>query len=255
MVRIIAECAQGYLREDKDESIELAKWLVRGAKSSGADCVKFQLVFADELCTPDYKYYELSKKLEIGFDGWLEVYNEAKKQDITLVFDIFGIKSLEVVEKLRVQEIKLHPTDFRNQELLIAVRNSKIINKVIAGCGGSYYQEIKDTLVALGFNKKITLLHGFQGYPTPLEENCLERLKVLNALASEHGENVEIGFADHANPLSKESTHLAAMALGFGAKTLEKHLTLSKSMKLEDHEAALSPDDLEQFVQIIKNIS
>jgi sialic acid synthase SpsE len=41
---------------------------------------------------------------------------------------------------------------------------------------------------------------------------------------------------------------LPAAAIGAGARVIEKHLTLSKVMKFEDHEAALSPDELAEFV-------
>tara|TARA_A100001388_G_scaffold277560_1_gene269498 strand:- start:8795 stop:9823 length:1029 start_codon:yes stop_codon:yes gene_type:complete len=255
MVRIIAECAQGYLADNIDESINLAKWLVKSAKYSGADAVKFQLILADELCTPDYKYYALSKKLELGFEGWQSICDLSKNIEIELIFDIFGLQSFQMAEMLEVKEVKLHPTDFRNKILLNAVANSSQITSVIAGCGGSLYEEIKNTLMTLGNNKLITLLHGFQGYPTPLDQNCLDRIKILNKLCEEYGSNIQIGFADHASPISSESTHLAAMAVGLGVKVLEKHITLAKCLKLEDYESALSPDEFQNFVNIIKNIN
>ena len=255
MVRVIAECAQGYLMPDITDSIQLAKWLVKSSKASGADATKFQLVLADELCTPDYKYYELSKNLELGFNGWKEICQLSKKIGLEMIFDVFGIESLKMAENLGVSEVKLHPTDFRNNLLLEKVSKSKQIKKVIAGCGGSEFSEIKRTLKILGSHKQITLLHGFQGYPTPLEENCLDRIKILLSLAEKMGNHIQIGFADHADPGSYDSTHLASMAVGLGATTLEKHLTLSRCLKLEDHESALSPDELKVFVDIIKRIS
>ena len=255
MIKIIAECAQGYLSDSADESINLAKWLVRSAKSSGSDAVKFQLILADELCTPDYKYYGLSKKLELGLDGWSEICQLAKNIDIEIIFDIFGIQSFHMAEILGVKEIKLHPTDFRNTKLLEAVSKSKKISKIIAGCGGSLFDEIKSTLSILGNKKEITLLHGFQGYPTPLEQNCLDRIKVLKKISEVSKSNLIIGFADHAEPLSVDATHLATMAIGLGASVIEKHLTLAKCLNLEDNESALSPDELARFVDIIRRVT
>ena len=57
-IEIIAEVAQGY---EGDRT--LAKMLARGSMRAGADAVKFQLVFADELATPDYQHYKLFKSL------------------------------------------------------------------------------------------------------------------------------------------------------------------------------------------------
>ncbi len=45
------------------------------------------------------------------------------------------------------------------------------------------------------------------------------------------------------------------MAMGAGATVLEKHLTLGKIMKLEDHESALNPDEFLEFTQTIRACS
>ena len=50
-MKIIAECAQGYASESKEDSIFLAKLLVSAAKAATADAVKFQVINADEICT------------------------------------------------------------------------------------------------------------------------------------------------------------------------------------------------------------
>ena len=59
-MEIIAEIAQGYEGDTK-----LMELLTTGAIESDADAVKYQLVYADELATPDYQYYELFKSLEM----------------------------------------------------------------------------------------------------------------------------------------------------------------------------------------------
>jgi N,N'-diacetyllegionaminate synthase len=64
---------------------------------------------------------------------------------------------------------------------------------------------------------------------------------------------VTIGFADHAEQNSPLSYALAATAIGAGATTLEKHLTLGKVMKLEDHESALNPDEFLEFTQTMQS--
>ena len=60
-IEIIAEIAQGYEGDTK-----LTELLTIGANATGADAVKYQLVYADELATPDYKYYELFRSLEMS---------------------------------------------------------------------------------------------------------------------------------------------------------------------------------------------
>ena len=249
MLLVIAECAQGYAQKTKEDSILLAKWLVRSAKASNANAVKFQLVIADELACYDYKYYSLFKSLELGFDGWRSVALIAKEIGIDLIFDIYGEESLLMAENLDVTTIKIHPTDFTNKQLLQKVASSSKISHVLAGSGGSYFQEIEDLLSILVPLKDVTLIHGFQGYPTVTEDNFLTRISLLKSLCELTCSSVKLGYADHANPLSIESTHLAATAIGFGVTLIEKHLTLARCLKLEDHEAALSPDEFTEFVE------
>ena len=96
----------------KKESIELAKWLVKGAKFSNSDAVKFQLVIADELATKEYQYYDLFKKLEIGYEGFEEICDLANNLGIEIIFDIFGPLSLEMAENLNIKTINMMPLFF-----------------------------------------------------------------------------------------------------------------------------------------------
>ena len=52
-INIIAEIAQGFEGNKK-----LADLLLNGSINSGADIVKFQLIYAHELCIKEYKYFE-----------------------------------------------------------------------------------------------------------------------------------------------------------------------------------------------------
>jgi len=252
---IIAECAQGYAQESLEESISLAKWLVKSAKAGEANAVKFQLVIADELACPKYQHFDLFKSLELGLNGWREVNEVAIALKIDLIFDVFGKKSMSTVEELGVGTIKIHPTDFCNIDFLKHVSASNTIKHVVAGTGGATVKEIEQSLEILSKEKAVTLMHGFQGYPTPTADNCLQRLSILKKLAKQSQGKVEVGFADHSDPISANSTHLAAVSIGYGASVLEKHITLARCLGLEDHESALSPDEFKVFVEVIRESS
>jgi sialic acid synthase SpsE len=250
---IIAECAQGYSAPSLNESINLAEWLVKSAKAAGADAVKFQLIIADELACPDYKYYDLFRSLEIGVTGWKRVADLAKAIDIDLLFDIFGLDSLSAAIASGADGIKIHPTDFTNTELLGHVASAEGINHVIAGCGGATQDEIEHTMKLLSDVTTVTLLHGFQGYPTPRFDNCLRRLSYLSKYLNQSRPSIRLGFADHSDPTAHDATHLPAVALGFGVSVIEKHLTLARCLELEDHESALSPDEFCRFIEILQD--
>ena len=243
-MKIIAELAQGF-----EGNLKQAKLLLKAASSSGADIVKFQLVYADELAVSDYNYYSLFKDLEMSNKDWNEIFNYSKELGIDINFDIFGTKSLRLCEKIGVSGVKIHGTDITNISLIKEVSKSKIKN-VFLGAGGSNLDEIKIATSILK-KKNIIILLGFQSYPTPDIDNQISRVSYLKKIFN--SKNIKIGFADHADPESKLSFALAATAVGAGATFIEKHLTLGKVMKMEDHESALNPDEFKDFVETINN--
>lgn len=241
-LNIIAEVAQGYEgRED------LARLLVAAAARAGADGVKLQLVYADELATSDYQHYALFSTLEMPDAVWIAIRDEARSRKIALYFDVFGNRSLELAVSLGVAGIKIHSTDVGNPGLLLRVAESPV-PLVLLSTAACSDDEIREALGLLG-DKDVVLLHGFQGYPTPLEGNDILRLRRLERICESRREgSTTPGFADHAPADDPMRFLLPAAALGAGARVLEKHLTLAKAMQFEDHEAALNPDELAEFV-------
>lgn len=244
-VEIIAEMAQGF-----EGNYTQAKLLIKAAASAGADAAKFQLVYADELATPDYEYYSLFKSLEMKDEEWASLEKYSTENNIKLYLDVFGIKSLSLCERIGIKAIKLHPTDITNISLLQSVSKSNI-NNIIIGAGGANLDEIENALAILK-NKTVDLLLGFQSYPTETKDNQICRVKTLENALENKFSNFRMGFADHAHPNDGLKYAIACTAIGAGSKILEKHLTLGKVMEMEDHESALNPDEFKDFVYIIK---
>ena len=92
-LKIIAEIAQGF-----EGNFTQSKLLISAAAKSGADAVKFQLVYADELATADYQYYSLFKNLEMSEMQWKDLSDYAISLGSKLIVDVFGEKSLETAE-------------------------------------------------------------------------------------------------------------------------------------------------------------
>jgi sialic acid synthase SpsE len=244
-MQIIAEIAQGF--EGRPEQ---ARLLTAAAASAGADAVKFQLVFADELATPDYVHFALFKTLEMGDDTWQRVAVEARARGIALQFDVFGARSLALAVALGADAVKLHPTDLANTALLEAIAASTA-RRVILGIGGAWAGEIEAALRVLA-KKPVVLLAGFQAYPTPTDTNQIARIPQLLEQARRVHADVAAGFADHAEPETPLRYALAAAAVGAGATVIEKHLTLGRGMKLEDYESALNPDEFREFAGVVR---
>lgn len=240
-LQIIAEAAQGY--EGKPE---LAALLVKAAAAARADAIKFQLVYADELATPDYRYHELFRSLEMPDAAWRDLKALTDEAGIALYLDVFGSRSLGLAQALGCRGVKVHSTDMANPGLLDEIAASAV-PLVLLSSAGCTEAEIDEALGVLA-RKDVVLLHGFQGYPTPCEANHLARIGSLARRLDASGVRGLVGFADHAPADDPLRLLLPAAAIGAGARVIEKHLTLSKVMKFEDHEAALSPDELAEFV-------
>jgi len=246
VIEIIAELAQGF--EGRPEQ---ARLLLRAAAATGADAAKFHLVYADELATPDYKYFELFRSLEMADVVWEELAEYSRELGIALHFDIFGSRSLALAERLGAKAIKVHGTDISNVSLLNQIAQTAI-PKIMLGSGGAFLTEIEQAIHLLT-SKELVVFLGFQGYPTPNDVNQIARVGILSNLLSRQTKNFAVGFADHAPPNSPLRLALAATALGAGARVFEKHLTLSEVMKMEDHEAALNPDHFAEFVDVLRD--
>jgi len=241
-IDIIAELAQGY-----EGSIEQALLLLKAAKGAGADAAKYQVIYADELCTPDYKHYALFSSLEMPDESWERIVDLTRKLEIRLILDIFGDRSLALAEKLGVGEIMVHATDLTNMPLIERIAAGSA-TKVVLGVGGALMSEIERAVRVL-HSKQVVVMVGFQGYPTPDDENQISRIaRVAHELAGKHPA-LTVGFADHSLPASRWVLPFSSMALGLGARVFEKHLTLGEVMKLEDYEAAINPDRFAHFSQ------
>lgn len=243
-IEVVAEVAQGY-----EGRAEQARLLILASAAAGADAVKFQLVIADELATNDYVHYALFSSLELADEDWNELRAYAKSLGIKFYLDIFGPESLALAESVSADAVKIHATDMGNASFLERVAASMCRN-VILGAGGATRKEITSAIEILQ-EKDVIVLLGFQGYPTSTESNHLARISAVRELISRRRQ-VRLGFADHAEPETLLGLAISAAAIGAGVTVVEKHITLGRGMRLEDHEAALNPDEFGCFVNAVR---
>ena len=238
--KIIAEVAQGY--EGKPDYCDL---YVRAAAKAGATAVKFQITYADDVAEPGYQYYDWFKQLEMDVAVWRAIRDRAREQGVLLFTDVSGERALAVAEAIRPDGIKIHSMDFFNRPLLR--RAFELSERVFVSLGGIEGPEI-DALVAeiggWGVCDRIVLLFGFQAEPTPVEKSNLGRLPLLKRRFPD----VPIGYMDHVPGESDDQVHVSLMAMALGAEWIEKHLTLSRYMEVEDYVSALEPDEFARYV-------
>jgi sialic acid synthase SpsE len=94
----------------------------------------------------------------------------------------------------------------------------------------------------------IGLLHGFQTFPTPIEEI---RFRDLQAMKERW--RVPIGFLDHTDGGSAFALVAPALAVGYGANLVEKHFTLDRREKGFDYQSSLGPEDFYRMVELLRS--
>jgi len=241
---IICEMSQTY-----EGSFDMAEKIVKCAIGAKADAIKFQVFQADELATSDYKYYELFKKLELFPEQWKKLIDQAHEGGILTVADVFGIESAKMLIQAGIDAFKIHPTDVKNIPLLEFLAKSG--KSLLLSAGGSTKEEIQKAINILQSQKsvEIILMHGFQSYPTLIEDTNLNKIRILQKTF-----HLPTGFADHIDGGHELKFDLCEMALGIGVKVIEKHITLDRKLEMEDYESALDPDVFSAFVERIRTL-
>tara|TARA_Y100000389_G_C17427392_1_gene500388 strand:+ start:384 stop:1376 length:993 start_codon:yes stop_codon:yes gene_type:complete len=238
-----------------DGSITKAKKLIRVAKSVGADYAKFQMYIPDEITT---KYcqktkYQIKAVGKISQHKMLSNYylsnnkikiieKYCKKVKINFIASVFDEKSLEKLNRLKTDFIKLPSSEISNYFLLKAL--SKLKTPVIFSTGMSNLKEIDYAFKFLKKNKKIVIpMYCVSSYPTNIAEVNLKKMLLLKKKYK------SIGLSDHT--ISPE-TSIISTYLGVGI--IERHLTLDKKLKGPDHSASLDPNEFKLFVDSIRNV-
>lgn len=241
-------CEQSQTHEG---NMDLAKQLIKAAFDAKADAVKFQTFTADELAVPGYKYYPLFKKLEWTQEQWKELVDECHANGLKAMSDVFGLGSARMLASIGIDAIKVHATDIRNRPLLEELAGMDV--PLLLSAGGSYLEELRTALKVLrsrGKNQRlIVLMHGFQSYPTLIEDTQLLKMKKFAEALG-----LPYGFADHIDGDHHQNFSLCAMAVGLGACIIEKHITIDRSLKMEDYESALEPKAFIDFVVKIREL-
>jgi N,N'-diacetyllegionaminate synthase len=242
-VEIIAEIAQGYEGNEK-----LSEILVKGAIVANADSVKMQLIYADELCVPNYQYFDLFRSLEMREDIWRQIVLKVQKANKYFYFDVYGDRSLDLACELKVDGVKISTTDFYNFPLIEKAFTK--FNNVFISAGGIKVEDLDNLVNNFELPKKLTLMHGFQSEPTQLEDNNLSRIETLRYRYP----NVNIGFMDHSAGNDESSILLPMIALGAGVTCIEKHISLDYKLEIEDYISALSIDKFSNFVENVRKM-
>jgi len=274
-VYVIAEAGVNH-----NGDIELAHRLVDAAADVGADAVKFQ-TFVPELLASrhaakaDYQQrnqpdqdnqLQMLHKLALGFDDHHELIAHCAERGIEFLSSPFDhVSAAFLIDTLQLPRIKLGSGELTNGPLLWKLAKSG--RELILSTGMATLSEVREALGLIShavktdgdtpttddfaacldpsfLRDRVSLMHCTTEYPCPLDQ---VNLRAMDNLRNSFG--LPVGYSDHTAGIN---VSLAAVARG--ARIIEKHFTLDRTLPGPDHLASLEPGELSELVSGIRQI-
>ena len=235
--------------------VELAKKLIDVAVEAKADAVKFQMRDFKTLYTDNAfnntkhediaSQYLLSliRESQLSEKNFKELARYAKQKGIMFLCTPWDIASVDVLEKLHVPAYKIASADLVNFELLEYVASKK--KPLILSTGMSALEEIEVTVNFLDkLGAEYILLHCNSAYPASPKDINLRFIKILQEKFG-----AIVGYSGH-----ELGIHISEAAIPLGAKVIERHITLDRTMTGPDHAISLESAGIIKLVRDIRRI-
>jgi N,N'-diacetyllegionaminate synthase len=243
-VFVIAEIGNNH-----EGSLEEAKKMVRAAAEAGANAVKFQTIIPSLLVSSDQtdRINQLGR-YAFSREQFLELKKEADRRDVIFLSTPFDLDSVIFLNPL-VPAFKIASGDSNFKALLKKVAETG--KPVFISTGLSSWAEkelLRDFFHRIwGESGKgvpgLSLLHAVVEYPTADNRAALGHLRELVKM-----KGVTPGYSDHTIGIEA-----AVLAVGMGARIIEKHFTLDKTKtSFRDHSISADPFDLKVLVDRIR---
>lgn len=249
--------------------------LIDAAAEAGADVVKFQVVFADEILPPQaglvplpggpVPLYEVFRSLERAPEFYAALAAHADSRGIGFLATPFGERSVRLLEGLGVRAWKAASPELNHEPLL--GRLARTGRPIVLSTGVSRPEDIQRALEVIdsewrestapsrnqpvsrtsaeaGNQAAVIILHCLTCYPAPENE---ANLRAIPAMAAAYGRPV--GLSDH----SLHPVLLPALAAALGAVIVEKHITLDRGGGGLDDKVALVPDDFAKMISAMRH--
>ncbi|MCL2244146.1 MAG: N-acetylneuraminate synthase family protein [Treponema sp.] len=249
-----------------------AREMTAAAAQAGADCIKFQLVIADEILHPKtgevdlpggrIRLYDRFKSLETPIEFFAEIKEYVESLGLIFLCTPFGLKSASMLQKINPEIIKIASPELNFTGLLEEIEKWNL--PVLLSTGVSMLGGIEEAVDIFrrrtdvteenintqscgspppAAGSKLCLLHCVTCYPAPVTDY---NLRVLPNLAAIFG--VPAGVSDH----SSDPELVPALAVACGAAVIEKHFCISRTDPGLDDPIALAPDDFSKMVKAIR---
>ena len=235
--------------------VEIAKKLIDIAVNAGCDAVKFQKrtiekVYSKEILDmPRESPWGTTTKeqkmgLEFSKDEYDIIDNYCKTKNIEWYASSWDIESQEFLNQYDLKHNKVASAMLTNLELLEMIAKEKKYTFISTGM--STIEQIREAVeVFKKYNCPFELQHSNSSYPMKIEE---ANLKCINTLKKEF--NCNVGYSGHESM----GYLICVTAVVLGATSIERHLTLDRTMYGSDQAASLESIGLERLVRDVRRI-
>ena len=232
--------------------LNTAKKLINVAHAYGCDAVKFQkrtvedVYTEEELLTPRQSVFgntngDLKYGLEFGYDEYKAIDEHCKNLGMLWFASCWDKKSVDFMESFDVCAYKIPSALITDIELL---EYTKKTNKpILISTGMSTVEEIDKAVEIVGLDNTV-IYHCTSTYPS---DNSELNLNVIKTLKEKY--NCPIGYSGHEKGIVS-----SAIAVVLGACSVERHITLDRTMWGSDQAASLEPEGLRKMVRDIRNV-
>jgi sialic acid synthase len=237
--------------------VETAKQMFAAAKEAGAHAVKLQkrhnrTLFTKALYHKPYDsenafgatYGEHREALEFGKAEYQELIAYCTERQIAFFATAFDFASADFLAGLNMPAYKIASGDLRNVPLLKYV--AQIGKPMIISTGGALIEDVQRAHDAImPINKQLCILQCTAAYPVNWEEIDLLVIDTFRRTFPD----VVVGLSAHDNGIA-----MAVAAYMLGARVVEKHFTLNRTMKGTDHAFSLEPLGMKKMVRDLQRL-
>lgn len=235
-------------------NIEIAKKLINNAKIAGFDAVKFQkrdinLVYDKEvLDSPRESPWgttqrEQKEGLEFDEEKFNQIDEYCKSLKIKWFASAWDLNSLEFLKKYNLEYQKIASAMIIDKKFLKEVAKEK--KHTFISTGMSTTQNIDEAVeIFKSENCSFELMHCVSTYPMNVED---ANLNTINELKKKY--NCNVGYSGHESGLA-----VSFAAFMFSISSLERHITLDRSMYGSDQAASLEMRGMKNLIETIEKM-
>ena len=235
--------------------IDIAKKLIDVASNAGCNAVKFQKRTIEKVYSKDVldssrdspwgkTTREQKMGLEFDFEEYKIIDDYCKTKNIDWYASSWDLDSQDFIKKFNLKYNKVASAMLTNIPLLKKIAEEKKHSFVSTGM--STMEQIHNAVKIFHENNcPFELQHSNSSYPMKPEE---ANLKCIQTLKNEF--NCSVGYSGHESM----GYLICVSAVLLGATSIERHITLDRSMYGSDQAASLEPQGLERLVRDIRTI-